>query len=56
MKEYGNYYSREDISLHQANWLGLAITKAKSVNDVHRKHRILRENVACLVSEAKKSK
>ena len=55
MKEYGNYYHREDIDfypLKSGNYLGDAVLKASCENDINRKVYIVRDAVQTLFNEA----
>jgi len=55
MKEYGNYYSREDVPIPPANhFIGAAIEKAKDEKDVNKKHAVLKSCVKALAHEAKR--
>lgn len=54
MKEYGNYYSREDVAIPPTNhFIGAAIEKAKYEKDIKKKHFILQSCVKTLAWEAK---
>lgn len=55
MREYGNYYNKEDVDLlplDTDNFLGSAVRRAKNVNDSAKQILIVRDAVKTLLAEA----
>lgn len=54
MKEYGNYLSREDVSIpNSTHYIGSVVEKVKNIGSITKQNAILKDVVRTLVHEAK---
>ena len=53
MKEYGNYYQKEDVAIPYGNYIAEGVERAKLKSSPYDKHLAIRYNVRTLVHEAK---